>query len=58
MKPVYFKPFGGFAGPSWIGLWGIRLKEKEILTCPECEGHNLDENETRCWDCDPEGVDK
>jgi len=27
-------------------------------TCPECEGHNLDENETRCWDCDPEGADK
>jgi hypothetical protein len=56
---VYFKPFGGFAGPSWIGMWGIRLKEKETLTCPECdEGRNLNEDQTRCWDCDPEGVDK
>ena len=21
---------------------------------PECEGRNLTEDQTRCWDCDPE----
>jgi hypothetical protein len=23
-------------------------------TCPECEGQNLTEDQTRCFDCDPE----
>ena len=22
--------------------------------CPDCEGENLNEDKTRCWDCDPE----
>ena len=22
--------------------------------CPDCEGTNLNEDKTRCWDCDPE----
>ena len=22
--------------------------------CPECEGQNLTEDQTRCFDCDPE----
>jgi hypothetical protein len=26
-------------------------------TCPECEGHNLNEDHTRCWDCDPVDVE-
>ena len=22
--------------------------------CPECDGNNLNEDKTRCWDCEPE----
>ena len=25
-----------------------------VDSCPECEGENLNEEGTRCWDCDPE----
>lgn len=28
-------------------------KEREA-NCPECEGNNLNEDKTRCWDCQPE----
>jgi hypothetical protein len=28
--------------------------EKDRITCPECEGQNLTEDQTRCFDCDPE----
>ena len=24
------------------------------IACPDCEGTNLNEDKTRCWDCDPE----
>ena len=23
-------------------------------TCPECEGQNINHDQTRCFDCDPE----
>ena len=26
---------------------------KKRATCPECGRHNLNEEQTRCWDCDP-----
>jgi ribosomal protein L37AE/L43A len=26
----------------------------EVESCPECEGTNLNEEGTRCWNCDPE----
>jgi len=32
---------------------GIMEATKEA-NCPECEGNNLNEDKTRCWDCQPE----
>ena len=29
-------------------------EERQDPTCPECDGTNLNEDGTRCWDCDPE----
>ena len=29
----------------------ISESESEMETCPECEGSNLNENHTVCWDC-------
>ena len=34
--------------------WDRKQKERQDPTCPECEGTNLNEDGTRCWDCDPE----
>ena len=28
--------------------------DEDCTVCPECEGRNLSEDQTRCWDCDPE----
>jgi len=37
------------------GLWKWEAKAFALDTgeCPECEGHNLNEDRTKCWDCDP-----
>ena len=30
-----------------------RMKEEQrSKVCPECDGTNLTEDKTRCWDCD------
>ena len=29
-------------------------EEEREVKCPECDGNNLNEDNTRCWDCQPE----
>ena len=30
----------------------IFIERMDGLHCPECDGTNLTEDQTRCWDCD------
>ena len=34
--------------------WEARAFILDTGECPECEGHNLNEDRTKCRDCDPE----
>jgi len=37
--------------------WAIKAYQFDTplsAQCPECDGINLNESKTRCWNCDPE----
>ena len=36
----------------------ISESESEMETCPECEGSNLNEDHTKCWDCSASDMDE
>ena len=42
---------GHFTNDEYEVVYTYRVKD--TIVCPECDGTNLTEDKSRCWNCDP-----